>query len=136
MEICPRLEPAWMHLQCKQIGRLVRPRFFARQCSTATFDHVAVAIDFICAIDIDSQASHFLQIHHRNAQGLHPLGRRFGTGDRPLDGCWTSGQGLDEFIHCRACAYAHPFMGDQVMQGGDAYLGFQFVLCQSSWAHR
>ena len=94
-----------------------------------------MAIDFIGTIDVHRQGLNFGQIHHGNAQGLHPLGRSHGTGDSTFKGNGALGQSINKEIHRRARAYANPRMGLHISQRGLGNLRFQCVLA-GELAHR
>jgi hypothetical protein len=58
-----------------KLFRLSCHNFFACQRSTTAFDHVAVVIDFVGAIDVHRQTLYFSGVKHMNAQRLQTLGR-------------------------------------------------------------
>ena len=62
----------------KALGQ-VGDDFFACQRRPATFDHVALGVDFISAIDVDGQGLYVLGVKHRNAVCAQPLGTLLGA---------------------------------------------------------
>ena len=102
--------------------------FFAREGRAAAFDHVALVIDFVGAVDVDRQALDLVAVKHRNAQGFQAQCRGFGAGDSPFNLVLHGSQGLNEFVHGGACAHADDLAGHNVVQGGLAHQGFEFVL--------
>ena len=102
--------------------------FFACEGCAAAFDHVALVVDFIGAIDVHRQAFHLVAVEHRNAQGFQAQRRGFGAGDGALDLVLHGGQRIDEFVHCGTCAHADDLAGHNVLKGGLAHQGFEFVL--------
>ena len=109
--------------------------FFAGQRSTPAFDHIAMAIDFISAINVHRQGLNFRQIHDLDTMGLHTLGRSHGTGDSTFNGNSALGQSINKEIHRRTRTYANPRMGLHISQSRLGNLRFQYILA-GELAHR
>ena len=89
---------------------------------------MAGVVDLVGAVYIDAEFVHLSGVKHLDAQCLQALGRGHRAGHRAGNGVLDGRQRVDEFVDGRAGANANDAAGLDVMQGGLANQGFEFVL--------
>ena len=82
-----------------------------------------MVVNFVRTVDIDREFIDLSSFKHLNAARTQTLGRSHRARDCAFDLVFHGRQGVDEFIHSRACAHTHNLAAHHILQSGLPHQG-------------